>query len=418
MLRILFLLFFLALPGWSQWAIKGGKVYTMAGDPIENGIVLVRDGKIEAVGSQADLAIPAGYKLLQANIVTPGLIDAHSVVGLAGYLNQNQDQDQLESSTPIQPALRALDAYNAREKLVAWVRDYGVTTLHTGHGPGVLVSGQTMIVKTRGDTVEDALVKSRSMVAVTLGESGRAAKGKSPGTRAKMMAMLRTQLVKAQARAAKAKAKREEKKEAKKTKKKKDKEATPPVPEPTDLDQEIWDDILKKELPLLITAHRAQDIANGLRLVDEFGIRMVLDGGAEAYLMIEELKAHNIPVLLHPTMTRTFGEKENASMASAARLVEAGISVALQSGYESYVPKTRVVLFEAAIAAAYGLSFEQALATITKTPAEILGIADRVGSLRVGLDADLVLFDGDPFEYTTRVLAVLIDGELVSDQPN
>ena len=105
-------------------------------------------------------------------------------------------------------------------------------------------------------------------------------------------------------------------------------------------------------------------------------------------------------------------------MEAAARLVAAGVSVALQSGFESYVPKTRVVLFEAAIAAAYGLSFEQALATITRTPAEILGIADRVGSLKMGMDADLVLFDGDPFEYTSHVMGVFINGELVSDRKN
>lgn len=416
-MRVLaFLCALLAPPVWSQWAIKGETVYTMAGDALTNGLVLVKDGKIEAVGLQSDLAIPQGYQVKEAKVVTPGFIDAHSVVGLAGYLNQDHDQDQLESSSPMQPELRALDAYNAREKLVSWLRDFGVTTLHTGHGPGALVSGQTMLVKTQGDTVDDAVFKPKAMVAVTLGESGQASGGKPPGTRAKMMAMLRGELIKAQGRKEKAAA--AAKTEDQKGKKSKGETKKTPTPEPPALDDAVWDEVLSGNLPLLITADRAQDIANALRLVEEFGIKMVLDSGAEAYLMADHLAKKGIPVVIHPSMTRTFGEKENATMEAAARLVAAGVSVALQSGFESYVPKTRVVLFEAAIAAAYGLSFEQALATITRTPAEILGIADRVGSLKMGMDADLVLFDGDPFEYTSHVMGVFINGELVSDRKN
>ena len=112
-----------------------------------------------------------------------------------------------------------------------------------------------------------------------------------------------------------------------------------------------------------------------------------------------------MPVIIHPTMTRAFGEHENLSFETAAKLVAAGMPVALQSGYEAYVPKTRVVLFEAAVAAANGLSFEQALKTITIDAAKILGIADRVGSLEVGKDGDVALYDGDPFEYTPTASA-------------
>ena len=133
----------------AQMAVRGETVYTMAGAPIRDGVVLVRDGKIERVGPAAQVTIPAGYQVLSAKVVTPGLVDAHSVVGLAGAMNQPHDQDQLERSSPIQPELRAIDAYNAREDLVAWLRGFGVTTVHTGHGPGALASGQTMIVKTR-----------------------------------------------------------------------------------------------------------------------------------------------------------------------------------------------------------------------------------------------------------------------------
>ncbi len=138
----------------AQIAIKGKAVFTMAGAPIRNGVVLIDKGKITAVGSSTNIQIPDGYQVFESAVVTPGLIDAHSVVGVAGMLNQDEDQDQLERSDPVQPQLRAIDAYNARDELVAWVRSYGVTSIHTGHAPGELVSGQSMVVKTAGRTAE------------------------------------------------------------------------------------------------------------------------------------------------------------------------------------------------------------------------------------------------------------------------
>ena len=124
-----------------------------------------------------------------------------------------------------------------------------------------------------------------------------------------------------------------------------------------------------------------------------------------------------MPVIVHPTMQRAFGETENLSFETAAKLRHAGIPIALQSGYESYVPKTRVVLFEAAVAAANGLSFAEALGSITIDAARILGIDKRVGSLEVGKDGDIALYDGDPFEYTSHCVGVIIDGRVVSDTP-
>lgn len=132
----------------AQLAIYGDTVYTMAGPSIPNGVVLVRDGKIERVGPAAGITVTDNYRTLRAKVVTPGLIDARTVVGLSGYLNQPHDQDQREASAPIQPDLRAVDAFNARERLVEYIRDYGITTIHTGHAPGSVVSGQTMVVKT------------------------------------------------------------------------------------------------------------------------------------------------------------------------------------------------------------------------------------------------------------------------------
>src|SRR5207249_1916823 len=137
-------------PSTQPLAVRGDTIYTMAGAPIRDGVILLRDGKIEKVGSATEIQIPDGIKTLSAKVVTPGLIDAHTIVGLQGYLNEPREQDQLEKSAPIQPELRAADAFNGREKLLEWVRGFGVTTIHTGPAPGELMPGQTMIIKTRG----------------------------------------------------------------------------------------------------------------------------------------------------------------------------------------------------------------------------------------------------------------------------
>ncbi len=384
----------------AQLAVRGETVYTMAGPPIKDGVVVITDGKIVEVGTASSVRIPDGHRTLTAKIVTPGLVDAHTVVGLTGYMNQDQDQDQLERSGPIQPELRAIDAYNPQERLVQWLREFGITTIHTGHAPGLPLSGQTMIAKTTGETVEEAVRVPTAMLAVTL---GRDAAGKTqpkdatPGTRAKVMAVLRTELIKAQDYARKLETAPEDKKPAR------------------DLRLEMLARVLDGEVRLLITAHKAHDIISALRLAREFDLKIVLDGAAEAYMLLDQIKQAGVPVIIHPTMLRAFGDRKNLSMETAAKLKEAGIPFALQSGYESYVPKTRVVLFEAAIAARYGLSFEDALASITIDAAKILGVDRFVGSLEVGKDGDVALFDGDPFEYTSHVVGVVIEGQVVSE---
>lgn len=384
----------LAAPGVAaQLAVRGETVHTMAGDPIRDGVVLVRDGRIERVGPASEVAVPDGYRVLTAKVVTPGLVDAHSVVGLAGILGQPHDQDQLDRTDAVQPELRAVDAYNAADELVAWLRGLGVTTVHTGHGPGALASGQTMVVKTRGDHVGEALVDSATMVAFTLGRSV-AGNFKSPGTRARGVSMLRTEFLKAREY------------------ERKQKGASPGA---RDLRMEALLQVLNRQRPALFTVQQAPEILAALRLAREFGFRLVLDGAAEAYLVADEIKAAGVPVILHPSMVRTSGETENASLETARVLRDRGIPVALQSGFEGYVPKTRVVLFEAAVAAANGLGMEGALRTVTIDAARAIGMERRVGSLEAGKDGDLALFDGDPFEYTSHVCAVVIQGEVVSE---
>jgi imidazolonepropionase-like amidohydrolase len=387
----------LAAPVSAQVAVRAATIHTMSGPPLSDGIVIVnKDGKIERVGKASEVKIPAGYRTLTAAVVTPGLIDAHTVVGLAGALNIPADQMQVELSAAIQPELRAIDAYNAREVLVEWLRVHGVTTINTGHAPGALVSGQTMIVKTVGNEVEDATIVPVAMVACTLGDDGLGSLGKSPGTRAKAVAMLRAELLKAKDYAAKMNGP-EDKRPAR------------------DLRLETLAKLLSRELPLLVTAQRAVDIMDALRVGKEFDLRIILDGAADAYLVLDQIKAAKVPVIVHPTMFRAGGDTENLSMETPATLKKAGVPVALQSGYETYVPKTRVVLWEAAEAAANGLAFDDALSLITIDAARILGVDKRVGSLEPGKDGDLALFDGDPFELTSHVTGVVINGKVVSE---
>lgn len=387
----------------AQLAVRGETVWTMTqNEPIKNGVVLVgADGKIEAVGPESRVKIPSGYRVINARVVTPGLIDAHTVIGLNGYLNQPHDQMALEQSSPMQPELRAIDAYNADETLIGWVRSFGVTTIHTGHAPAALISGQTMIAKTVGKTAEAAALVPTAMIAVTLGQSALASQGRSPGTRAKQAAMLRAELLKAQ----EAVRKQSENKNASEQK----------TSVSTDLRAEMMQRVIRREIPLLITAQRAQDISTALRLAKEFNIRIILDGAAEAHLLLDEIKASGFPVILHPTMYRAGGELQNLSMETASKLKAAGIPFAIQSGYETYVPKTRVVLYEAAVAASNGLAFRDALASITIDAARILGLDDRIGSLAPGKDGDIALYDGDPFEYTTHCTGTVIGGRVVSD---
>jgi imidazolonepropionase-like amidohydrolase len=242
--RFISLLFIFALivpAAFGQLAVKGETVWTMTGEPIANGVVLIRDGKIERVGTAAQVQIPSGYRTISAKVVTPGLIDAHTVIGLNGYLNQPHDQMALDSSGTVQPELRATDAYNPEEKLVEWVRGYGITTIHTGHQPSALVPGQTMIAKTWGKTVEDATIVPTAMVALVLGQAANAGAGRSPGTRAKQAAMLRAEFIKAQENLAK-------------------KEP------PKDLRSDIMMRVVKGDVRLLVTAHKVQDIVTAFVL--------------------------------------------------------------------------------------------------------------------------------------------------------
>jgi imidazolonepropionase-like amidohydrolase len=269
------------------------------------------------------------------------------------------------------------------------VQQLGITTVHTGHAPGALISGQTATFSTAGGTIEESLMDSLTTVAVTLGPDAQA-RFSSPSTRGKGVAMLRQRFLDAQAAM----------------------EGGEPT---TDLGLSVLQKILRGEVPALVTAHRAHDIQAALRLQEEFGFEMILDGASEAYLVVDEIAEAGVPVILHPTMTRPSGTTQNAAFTTAGELHEAGVPVAIQSGWEPYVPKTRIVLYEAAIAVANGLPRRAGLASITREPAQILGL-ENVGTIAPGQAADLALFDGDPFEYTTHVCTVFDEGRVVTNE--
>jgi imidazolonepropionase-like amidohydrolase len=378
-------------------AVRGEMVYPVSSAPITNGVVLIRDGKIQSVGPATETTLEPGTRTVDAKIVTPGLIDAHCTVGISGILNIPHDQDQLEKSAAIQPDLRALDSYNPRDALVSWVRQLGVTTLHTGPAPGALIPGQTMVVKTWPENADAAVLVPTAMLAATLGPGALSeAKDKPPGTAAKAVAMLRSELIKAREYAHKRDLEDVEKRPAR------------------DLRLEVLTRVLAGELPLLITAHRHQDIIGALRLANEFDLRLVLDGLADAHLVLAEIQSSGFPVIVHPPMARADSETENLSIETPVKLRSAGVLFAFQSGFESYVPKTRVVILEAAIARSNGLSFDDTLRALTLDSARILGVQDQIGSLEPGKDADLALFDGDPFEYVTHCTGTIVSGELVN----
>jgi imidazolonepropionase-like amidohydrolase len=389
--KIIGCLLLLPFVAQAQKAIKAETIYTVSGEPIKNGVILIKDGKIEKVGTATSVSIPKNYEVVNAKVVTPGLVDARSVVGLSGYLNIPTDQDQLEKSSPIQPELRAIDAYNTEEKLVAFVRENGVTTMHTGHGIGALVSGQTMIVKTKPGKIDDVTMVPMEMLAMTI---GTAVQGNftSPGTKAKQIAMIRAELIKAQNYMQKQNDKDSSKRPA------------------TDLKYEALSKLLKGEVKALVTVNSMNDIMNAIRLAKEFKFKLVIDGAAEAYRMIDEIKANNVEVILHATMARNGSDMVNMTRESAGILNAAGIAVSIETGFEGYVPKTHVLLYEAALAVTYGMPYEAALKAVTLNPAKLLGIDKKVGSIETGKDADMVLFDGDPFEYLTKISGVMIDG--------
>ena len=381
-------------------AIRAGLVYPVSGPPIKDGVVLVSGGKVRQVGKAAAIAVPKDVPVLVAAVVTPGLIDAHTVVGVSGRLNVPADQDQDEKSDPNQADARILDSFNPREPLLEFALRHGVTVIQALPGPADVIGGQAGIFRTRGKTAEAMTVRFPSAVVFQLGEVPKTTyPGKAPGTRMGTASLIRNALTAAANDRRKRKAAKDD------------------APADRNLKHEALGLLLDKKIPAIFSAHRADDLATALRLADEFGLEAVLSLATEGYLMADAIAGAKVPVLVHPTMQRPSSpETFNSTLNNAALLADKGVPVAITSAYESYVPKTRVPLFEAAVAMANGLGPDRALRAITLDAAKILKIDHDYGSLEPGKVADLVLYDGDPFEYTTHVTHVVLGGALVYDR--
>jgi imidazolonepropionase-like amidohydrolase len=377
--------------------VLAGRIYTVAKGAIEDGAVHVRDGKIVFVGPRKELKLPAGVPVLAAATVTPGLIDAYSMVPLSGQLNIPADQDADEKTDPNQADLRALDAFNPSEPLLRYLLTQGVTVIHACPGRANVLAGQSGVFRTHGRNAEAMTVRFPQAVVVNLGDEPKETYGRSrpPGTRMGTAAIVRKAFTEAATYARKQ--------------------------ESTQTDRNPKHDALAaalaRKVTTLFAAQRADDIQTALRLTSEFNLKGIVALAADGYLIADQIAAAGVPVIVHPTMQRA-GEMESYQtfLGNHAALGDAGIHAAICSGWENYVPKTRVIRHEAAMAMVHGSGFDGALRAVTLDAARMLDIDERFGSLEPGKAADLVLYDGDPFEHVTHVTHVLVDGRVAYDR--
>jgi imidazolonepropionase-like amidohydrolase len=388
------------LTGKKTFAVVTDRLHTGgAGGPIANAVVVIEDGRIKAVGSAREAIVPPGVPQLHAREVTPGLIDCMGVGGLSGAWNIPADQDQDEPSNPDQADLRVLDGFNPNEPLLEFLRANGITVTHTTPGRVNVIAGTTGVFRCGGTTAETSALNKSFAVLVNLGEAPKTAfKEKGPATRMATAGIVRRAFAEAQGYAAKRKA---------------DPEKTPRNPK-----AEALLPALEGKLPVIFSAHRADDIRTALRIADEFQLKPVIGLGTEAYLLADELAKRKVPVIVHPAMQRPGGSMEtiNTLLANAAVLKAKGVPVVLGSSFEGYVPKIRNLRAEAAMAAANGLGPDGALRAITLDAAKFLGIDKEHGSIEPGKVADLVLYDGDPFEHATHVTHTIQGGKVVYDR--
>jgi imidazolonepropionase-like amidohydrolase len=379
----------------SSLIVEVEELRTGTGRVLTGATVVVRDGRIAAVATGGEIGLPEDALQLSARVATPGFIDIHTSAGLSGLRNVPAVLDQDERTDPDQSALRAIDAFDPRDPLLRFLLEHGVTTVQTGPGPANAIAGQAGVFRTHGSRADDMAIRVPSAMIFNLGEVPKATyQERGQSTRMGTAALIRGRLEAARRHGG----------------------LFGTSGEP-DLGLAALKPVVRGRLRAVFTARRADDIQTALRLADEFGLDAAIASATEAYLVRDDLREAGVPVWVGPIMERVASpETENASYENAALLARAGIPIAIRSGYESYVPKNRVLLFEAAIAAVNGLGEDAALRAITLAPAEMLGIAADYGSIEVGKVADLVLFDGDPFEYTSHVTAVVVDGRVVYER--
>jgi imidazolonepropionase-like amidohydrolase len=388
----------LAAPAAAQTiAITGGTVYPVTGAPIPHGTVIIRDGKIAAVG--AGIAVPAGALRIDATgkWVTPGLFESSTNLGLTEVSQVDETNDFRlnqggEGGDQVAAAFNVADGINPRSMVIPVTRIAGVTTA-VSRPSGGLIAGQAIAIDLLGNRVEDMLIASPLAMFASISENSRAA---GNGARGGQTLRLREVLEDARAWARNREAfERGDTRDFSVSR----------------LDLAALQPVLAGREALVVEAHRASDIQAVLRIAREYGLKVIIDGGTEAWMVAEDLARAHVPVLVK-VLNNLPGSFEalGATYENAARLRRAGVQVAITSG-ETF--KAYTIRQEAGNAVAYGLPWEEAFRAVTLYPAQIWGVADRYGSLEAGKVADVVVWDGDPLELLTRVEHVFIRGREV-----
>lgn len=388
-------------------AIVNGKIYTITQGIIEKGAVLIENGKIKAVGK--DIGIPEGTQIIDAKgkVITPGLIDAHSHLAVFGQPSVRAHADGNEATNPVTPHLRGIDSLNPQDPAIADVLTGGVTTVYTGPGSANIIGGTGFAMKLRGKTAEEMVIPGTEGMKMALGENPKRVYGemqkKMPRTRMGNAAILREALVKAQ-------------NYLKKIEKAKEKEAagdTANYPD-RDLKMEALGRVLKREIKARIHAHRADDIMTAIRIAEEFGLDFVIEHATEGYLIADVLAKKNVPCTVGPLlMGRAKMELVNVTLKNPGILAKRGVKIAIQCDTTT---NTRWLGLHAGLAVREGMPEDEAMKAITINAAEILGIADRVGSIEVGKDADIVVWSGHPFCSLSVAEKVFIEGRVVYER--
>lgn len=380
--------------------IHSARVLPIDRDPIDCGFVLVEDGKIASLGAMADCPRTADEIIDGTGCwLLPGLVDAHAHLGLYEDSLGVEGADGNEDSDPVTPQLRVIDGVNPMEHAFEETLRAGVTTVVVSPGSANPVGGQMAAIKTMGRRVDDMIVRAPAAMKFALGENPKMVyrdKEETPVTRMATAALIRETLRKA----------------VEYDTQKKKAADDPDTDEPDfDMKYEALLPVLHGEVAAHFHAHRADDMFTALRIAKEFGLRPVLVHGTEGHLVADILAEEGVPVISGPFMTdRSKPELRALTEQNPGVLARAGIQTAITCDHPE-IP-LKYLCNAASIAVRAGMDESAALRAITLTPAEIADIADRVGSITVGKDADLLLLTGHPFDYKTAVRAVLCDGKL------
>ena len=386
----------------SGFAVTGGRVVPVEGEPVDNGTVLVTGGRIAAV-TGPDVKPPPGVAVIDAagKWVLPGLIDAHTHLGAREEGEGWAGHDTNELTGPVQAHVRVLDAINPADEGFRDAIGGGVLAVGVTPGSGNPVGGETVAVRCWGRTVDDMVLRSPAGMKSALGENPKRVLGErrvNPSSRLGTAAAIRVALVEA----ANYLAKQEEDQQGERG----------GAPGFRDLKLEALGRVLRREIPWRQHCHRADDIATGLRLAAEFGYDLVIDHGTEGYLIADKIAAAGVPVVCGPLITaRSKVELRNRTMANPGLLAAAGVTVSIATDHP--VVPVHLLILQAALAVREGLDRETALRAVTLNPARVLGVGDRIGSLVPGKDADLVIWSGDPLDVMSRPEVAFIAGREV-----